>query len=427
MPKYNNAPTKIESCQRKLDVAIELVAAEMVNTPTLVALHATFKGFEPRLVLGVAETANLDQVFDAVEIKALKITISNAKAAARRIKSLEALARQFRPASDQIVRYSEKIPNGADLYARMAGAAELDFRAVPDLQPFFDLCNEVFLAVRPILNEEVIEKVLRPFNGWLTAKDKTGSGLKVPGRHAEAFKLTEVYAKVLAWQASKPADNADFKAHKTWRDLGYKLRDEAEAPWGHFNCKGHGDEPVKVMPIHPKGGGKWFIPNECHTCHTAGQSVSSGKKGKASREWQAEPDKAYCPPKEDRSDWDAAELAKFMAEVAEKRANKFNLAEKHKAKEEKPERDEIPMTDPTLAILSAREVAENVLSMQIATGTAPKPNPQGVGSGQVKKSGGKKAKKPGKFQGEPTEVEGETNMGGKKSGTTKKKAAPVAK
>lgn len=318
MPNHKNTPTKIESCGRKLQKAIDLVAFEMKQTPTLEPVHTVLIGYLPRLEPAVAEKANLDEVFVAAEIKALKANIAEVKAVARRAKQESDLAYTYERASAQLARWAASMDANlaASLNERMAAAA-LDCtepKEVADLQPLFRLCKEVFDAAKDVQNAK-IEGLVR--KSWTV--DKEGK----PAKYAVPFADTSAALKVAAWLVNKPAANADHRAFKDWRNAGYELLKGAlEAPWGYFQCKGHGETPVKVMPIQPRGGGKWFIPSECHTCHTAGQT-STGKKGKAAKEWEPTPQ----PVGMDFTGWKPEDVKAFQKQTEEKRAQ-----EKHELK-----------------------------------------------------------------------------------------------
>lgn len=180
-----------------------------------------------------------------------------------RAKSETAALSRFQRASDQLLRYAEKMESGPTLVERMKTVSELDLAKVADLQPIFALCDEVFVAVGDFQNSEIERKIDRTLNGWLTAK--TGE----VGRYAEAFKGTEVYLKALAWKANKPLANADYRAFKTWRDAGYELlKGELDHPWGMCQC---GQE--KLLPWQDKTL-VWRVSKLGRECYNTQKEVS---------------------------------------------------------------------------------------------------------------------------------------------------------
>lgn len=357
MPNHKNSLSKIESCQRKLQKAIDLIAFEMKQTPSLESVHIVLTGYLPRLDPAVAEKANLDEVFVAAEIEALKAKIAEVKKAARRAKSEADLINTYERASAQLARWSVSMDPelAASLNERMAAVA-LDCtepEKVADLQPLFRLCKEVFQATGDVQNAKV-EGLVR--KSWTVTKDGQ------PAKYAVPFADTTAALKVAAWLVNKPAANADHREFKAWRDAGYELLKGAlEAPWGFFQCKGHGETPVKVMPIQPRGGGKWFIPSECHTCHTAGQT-STGKKGKGSREWEPAPQ----PVGMDFTGWKPEDVRAFQEKTEESREEaRRSLKAQQKAKKlaakqtRREEREDHESVEIEIASLSAKDKAEN--------------------------------------------------------------------
>lgn len=143
-------------------------------------------------------------------------------------------------------------------------------------------------------------------------------------------------------------------------------------------CQHEGCGAPIEKTMTPKGGGKPFSISFCHEHVSDRENKPAGKKGKISGE-SDKPLAAYCPPLEDRSDWDATELEKFMAEVAEKRAKKFNTKGKQHAV--KSDVAEIPLDGPTPVALTPDEIADNARLMAEAlarrnAALAPKATPK---------------------------------------------------
>lgn len=322
MPNHKNSQSKIESCGRKLQKAIDLIAFEMKQTPTLESVHIVLIGYLPRLEPGVAEKANLDEVFDAAEIMAMKAKIAEIKTVARRAKQESDLAHSYERASAQLARWSASMDAelAASLNERMAAVAMdcTEPKEVTDLQPLFHLCKEVFQVTNDVQNAKIEGPVRK---SWTVTKDSQ------PAKFAVPFAETPAALKVAAWLVNKPAANADHREFKVWRDAGYELlKGELDHPWGMCSC---GKE--KLMPWQKAGETTWRMPSplgyECRKAKRGGNTTHTssgiGKKNGKSVVQTAAPISAGM----DMTDWKAEDIHAFREQTEEKRAQ-----EKHELK-----------------------------------------------------------------------------------------------
>lgn len=222
-------------------------------------------------------TSDLEPIFKIEREIATKV------AEFQHAKSEAALLKRFERTSEKLLRYAEKLENGASLLERMQAASNLDISKVQDLQPLFALCAEVSTVVETFENDKILGLVLKSHNGWLVTRNGE------PARFAEAYKTNPVFNKVVVWVGNKPLANADYRAFKAWRDAGYKLlKGELDHPWGMCSCG-----QKKLMPWKNKSG-EWVPNSLCRDCYASEQNTSTysgaGKKsGKKVLEFRLEP------------------------------------------------------------------------------------------------------------------------------------------
>lgn len=210
------------------------------------------------------ETSNLDKIFKLTE----EVTAKSRFAV--RAKSEKALTFRFQRASELLLRYAPKLDGASALVDQMEVLAETDLAKVEDLQPAFALCDEVFGTVNRFQNEEIVRKIDRSFNAWLTAK--TGEA----GRFSEPFIQTDAHAKVLAWKISQPAAGSNHREFKTWRNAGYDLlKGDLDHPWGMCQC---GNE--KLLPWQDKKTFEWRVSKLGRDCYMAQVDVPVSTKSR---------------------------------------------------------------------------------------------------------------------------------------------------
>ncbi len=256
-----NSPAKINTCMRHIGKAqkdlVRVIRDVQDGDVLMVRLNVAIE-----TLASEPETANLEPLFklaDEVSAKARH---------AARAKSEKALAIRFARASELLLRYAPKMFGVEELILDMEDLSKINLAEVKDLQPAFALCDDVFVSVNAFQNGEIVRKIDRTINGWLTAK--TGE----TGRYAEPFAKTEAYIKALAWKVNKPLVGADHREFKAWRNAGYELlKGELDHPWGMCQC---GQE--KLLPWQDKRTSEWRVSKIGHNCYVAQKDTPSETK-----------------------------------------------------------------------------------------------------------------------------------------------------